>query len=244
MEKFTKKYRVSLRDMSADFRAKSTTIIHNFEECFAQFCFQNKISGYHLDKEGLMWVVANINLEFTGEMPLWDEYIKFEVWFSEVKKSRAYLEFQAFYNDKLIAQGDSLWFILDQQTRRPVALDKILEPCGIIEQTIFDLHQKFDLNIDEYKKINEMNFTVNFNDLDYNNHVNNVSYVDWAIMSIPENIRKQKKIKKYSINFLKECFIGEQIETILYQNNDNLYFEVIKEDKTDACKIKISLDEL
>lgn len=243
MEKFTKEYRISLRDMSADFKAKSTTLLHDFEECFAQFCYKNEISGYHLDKMGLMWVIANINLEILEEMPLWDQSIKFEVWFSEIKKSRAYLEFQAFHNEKLIGQGDSLWFILDQKTRRPVALDKLLERCGKNEQTVFDLRKKSDANIEEYKKLNEQNLVVTFNDLDYNNHVNNVSYVDWAIISIPEDIRKQYRIKKYSLNFLKECFLNEKIKTNLYQKDNLLKFEVVKEDESIACKIDIELTE-
>ncbi|MBR1754289.1 hypothetical protein IJ732_05570 [bacterium] len=242
MEKFTKEYRISLRDMSADFKAKSTTLLHDFEECFAQYCFKNELSGYHLDKIGLMWVIANINLEIFGEMPLWDEWIKFEVWFSEIKKSRAYLEFRAFHKDKLLAHGDSLWFILDQKTRRPVALDKILEPCGIINEVNFDSHKKSDINIEEYNLLNELELDVTFNDLDYNNHVNNVSYVDWAIISIPDEIRKHIKIKKYSLSFLQECFLREKIKTRLYQNGEKLHFEVIKEDGSIACKIDIETE--
>ena len=234
--RFVKEYRINLRDMGADFCAKRTTILHDFEECFAQMCLEQHITGYDLDKIGLMWVIGNINIEYLKDFPFWNEDIRIEIWFSEVKKLRAFLDFKAYWEDTLLAQGDSCWFVLNQQTRRPVAIDKIVEPCGIVQERVFDARIKNDFNKEESTLLSENNIIVERRDLDYNGHVNNVSYVDW--MLIPENC----KIKSYSINFAQECFLDERVTTKLYKNDNIYYFEVLKNDNSAACTIKSTVE--
>lgn len=244
MSKFEKEYRISLRDMTIGFRTKTTTLLHDFEECFAQLCMKHHITGFDLDKQGLMWVIANINLEIIDDLPIWDNTLKIEIWFSEIKKLRAFLDFKIYYKETLIAQGDSLWFVLDQKTRKPVIIDRIIEFCDKSEELVFNSHKKISINKDEMLKICENEYTVNFNDLDYNGHVNNVSYVDWAIMTIPEEYMKQNKIKKYSINFAQECFLNEKLITNLYQTDNKFHFEIIKKDGTTVCNVDIEAEKL
>ena len=231
MDKYIKEYRISLRDMGTEFRTKDTMLFHNFEEAFAQLCLKHHITGYDLDKKGLMWVIGNINLEISDKLPIWNENVRFELWFSEVKKLRAFLEFEAYWQDKSVAHGDSCWFVLNQQTRRPVGIDEIVKPCGTIDQTVFESHKKVNPNPDSMELIRETDYTVLRQDLDYNGHVNNVSYIDW--MELP----KTYEIKNYSVNFLQECFLNEHLTLKLYKKDKELYFEVIKKDDTKACTI-------
>lgn len=240
MSKFEKEYRISLRDMTIGFRTKTTTLLHDFEECFAQLCMKHHITGFDLDQMGLMWVIANINLEIKEELPIWDNNIRVEIWFSEVKKLRAFLDFKIYYKETLIAQGDSLWFVLNQETRRPVSIDKIIEPCGKVEELVFDSHKKPAYAKEEMTEICKKEYTVNFNDLDYNGHVNNVSYVDWAVMTIPEEYLNEKTIKNYSISFLQECFLNETLKTVLYKSDNGFLFEIKKENGTVASTVFIS----
>ena len=239
MSKFKKEYRLSLRDMTIGFRTKTTTLLHDFEECFAQLCKKHNITGFDLNQIGLMWVIANINLEIKDELPIWDNNINIEIWFSEVKKSRAYLDFKIFHEDRLIAQGDSLWFVLNKKTRKPVPIDKIIAPCGHFEEIIFESHLKRIVHKEKMTKLCENKYTVNFNDLDFNGHVNNVSYVDWAIMNIPEEFIRQHTIKKYSVNFIQECFFNENLNIITYKSDNTFYFEIVKDNNDIACTVEI-----
>jgi acyl-ACP thioesterase len=241
MEKYTGNYKIGLRDMTPEFNAKTSTLLHDFEECFAEFCLKHEITGYHLDKLGLMWVIANINIKIFKDMPLWNEILKIDIWFSEVKKSRAFLDFIISHNGEQIACGNSLWFVLDQNTRRPVPINKIIEPCGVIDEKalILDIPKEEKL----FNLINEQIITVNLNDLDYNNHVNNVSYLDWSKMLFPKEYIQFNKITQYSLSFMQECFLGENLTLKLYQCEKEFNFEVIKKDNSIACKINIQTTE-
>ena len=94
MSKFSRTYKIRLYDIDSLGNIKTASILSYFQECFAELCKEHNITGYDLMEKGLMWVVTNINLEMINPKKLWSEDIEVEIWFSEVKKLRAYLEYQ------------------------------------------------------------------------------------------------------------------------------------------------------
>ena len=241
--KYTREYKIKLCDMGLDFRAKQKSILGYFQECFAEWCLVHKMTGYHLAQKGLMWVITNINMENLGEMPFWSEDIRVEVWFSEVKKLRAYLEFRIFCGNRPVAQGDSCWMVLEQQTRRPVAIDKIVENCGIENEKNFLLRKRLD-NDAKGELVNEVTFKATYSDLDYNGHVNNLSYLMWGVESLPENFRNSHKVKNCSLVFHRECFLNDEIQTQMYRDGDNFNFLIKrKNDDEIACMVEIETVE-
>ena len=55
----------------------------------------------------------------------------------------------------------------------------------------------------------EERFLVRYSDLDVNRHVNNVSYIEWAVESIPAVVQRESILAELEINFLAETFFGE-----------------------------------
>ncbi|MDZ7548328.1 acyl-[acyl-carrier-protein] thioesterase, partial [Clostridium perfringens] len=49
---------------------------------------------------------------------------------------------------------------------------------------------------------------------DFNKHVNNTKYVEWAIESLPEDIVKNYKLEEIKVTFEKECKYGEEIKSL------------------------------
>jgi medium-chain acyl-[acyl-carrier-protein] hydrolase len=57
----------------------------------------------------------------------------------------------------------------------------------------------------------ECKFRVRFRDLDINQHVNNTSYVEWILESIPAAVKKDAVLSELEINFLAESFVHDRI---------------------------------
>ena len=57
----------------------------------------------------------------------------------------------------------------------------------------------------------ERKFQVRFRDLDINQHVNNTSYVEWILESIPAGVKKDAVLSELEINFLAESFLHDRI---------------------------------
>ena len=52
---------------------------------------------------------------------------------------------------------------------------------------------------------------VRHRDLDINQHVNNVSFVEWLVESVPARVLKTSVLTELEINFLAEAFYEERL---------------------------------
>ncbi len=241
MGKFTRTYTMRLFDFGGDYAPKYTSVLTYFQECFAELCKKHRMTGVDLREKGLMWIISNINIEYLDTLPRWNEDLRIEIWFSEIKKLRAFLEFRAYKGSAVVAHGDSCFFVLNMKSRKPVSVNEILKDCEVEPETIFENRKKGRLQINQTNKIGELFFKTNFNDLDYNGHVNNISYVQWGFATMPVEFLKTYKIKKCEIDFHQECFIDEDIQTQLYQDGNNFEFLVSrKSDNSLICKINVA----
>ena len=48
-----------------------------------------------------------------------------------------------------------------------------------------------------------------FSDIDVNQHVNNVKYVQWALDNLPDGFQEQHVLKELSINFVTQAMLGD-----------------------------------
>ena len=54
-------------------------------------------------------------------------------------------------------------------------------------------------------------FQVRYRDMDVNQHVNNVSYVEWALESLPASILTEASLKDLDVNFSGEAYLGDTV---------------------------------
>jgi len=57
-------------------------------------------------------------------------------------------------------------------------------------------------------------FSVRFSDLDLNDHVTSVSYVDWLLETIPGHTRENHTLKEIEINYLSEAKYGNTVMAV------------------------------
>ena len=111
--KFTKVYDIRSSEMGPDYRLKNESAARYFQECFAQYCTSKHLAAFHISKDHLKWIITEMNIEFLDQMPRWSENVLVEVWLSEVKRYRLYVDFQLLYQGKVITRGDSSWYMSD-----------------------------------------------------------------------------------------------------------------------------------
>lgn len=240
MSKFSRDYKINLIDIKSDFIATPEAVLRYFQECFGELCYEHDITGYILRGKGLMWVISNINLELVDTLVRWNERMRIEIWFSEVKKLRAYLEYRAYDGDRLVAQGDSCWFVLDIKTRKPVDIRPIVEVCGKDEEGVFLSHKGKNVQIKEENLVKEDASVISLNDIDYNNHVNNIAYVSWAIAALPEKVLAESKLRMLNIEYHRECFINDRIKLALY--HDGSSYQLVAENDAGELLSKVNMD--
>lgn len=68
-----------------------------------------------------------------------------------------------------------------------------------------------------------------YTDMDVNNHVNNIHYIDWACNALGFDTMREKTLKHFIINYSREIREGQQIATELRQDGDHFSFSGLHE---------------
>lgn len=219
--------------MDINYRIKPISVIMYFQDCFARFLTTKYLAAFHVIKGNLFWVVSEFNIDFSEDLPFWSEKIDVEIWISELSKLKIFADFKLKYKDETFAQGNSCWYIFDTKTRRPVSTDIIKDKIEVINELSLGEHKKTGIET-SLEKLNEISHTINISDIDFNNHVNNKSYINIAEASFDEDYRNTHIIKNMHVKFIKESFLKDNLTCCLYKTNSPDYFvNKITKDGTD-----------
>lgn len=78
-------------------------------------------------------------------------------------------------------------------------------------------------------------YKVRYNDLDMNNHVNNIKYIEWLLESMDPEFRKTHIPDELLINFLAEAMYGHEVSVHLDKTDDG-FLHSITNDGKDICR--------
>lgn len=241
--KYKKIYNVQFSDMDINYRLTKIAAVKFFQETFARYCAKNNVAAFDVVKDNLVWVISDIHIEFMGILPYWSENFEVEIWISEKTTLRTYIDFKINYKNQTIAQGDCCFYLIDTQTRRPVKSIDVVKVFDVVNEKVFPEQNKIKY-IFEGEKIAEKEHEVTVRDLDFNYHVNNLSYMGIALETVPAEMLKNYSVNSYCIKFVREAVLGDILVCELFQK-DNLIMSRIynKKNNTDVCLIKARYGE-
>ena len=223
MDKYFQEYIITNDCMDKNYRIKPISVIMFFQDSFARFLTTKYLAAFHIIKENLYWVVSEFNIDFKDDLPFWSEKINVEIWISELSKLKIYADFRLTYKDKIFAEGNSCWYILDTNTKRPVSTDIIKDKIGVVSEFSLGEHKKTGVE-NCFEKLNEISHTINISDIDFNKHVNNKSYINIAETSFDEDYRNTHSVKNMHVKFIKESFLKDNLTCSLYKTGSPDYF--------------------
>ena len=155
------------------------------------------------------WVLSRIALKMTV-YPQWRDTIQIVTWPSGIQRVFALRDFDIRHHNQTIGSCVSAWIIIDTAYRKPI------RPTSFVDQLnpITGKHV-FDHPLGKLPRFRESQFEIRFNvrysDLDINQHVNNVSYIEWALESIPDIGENHRLLSELEINFLGEALLGDLV---------------------------------
>ena len=218
-----------------DFPIRSYEVdCHNRLSILSMFSFMQEAASKHaaalgvsiqqLLAENHTWLLSRLKIKIAA-YPGWNDQIQVDTWPSGTQQLFALRDFKISGADnQIIAAAISAWLVVDLQKRRPVRIAPFVERLKPIEgRHILD---------DRLAKlpalshpVHEKRFVVRYSDLDINQHVNNVKFVEWIIESVPSAALNALVVSELEINFLAEAFHEDHICAICTpQAPDNTLF--------------------
>ena len=191
--------------------ASPTTILTLLEETAADHCFSINHSLYDLEEQNIGWVVLSGVIKM-DRYPRYREKITIRTWLSSYSTIKGIRE-NIIYDEQgnIIGRSKGLWVFFDIKKRRPIQIfDNIKEKWSSCNEECInhDITKKID-SIDT--AIYYKDFIINRFDVDTNQHVNNIRYLQWLIESIPEEIIDNFYLHHIDGRFIAEALLGDII---------------------------------
>lgn len=241
-------YTYKIRSYHAD--SVGRLFIHqllNFLQDAAQNHADGAGYGYtQLVDQDLLWVTSRLTIEILS-MPKRGDEIKLSTWVKSIRGSISEREFSISLGEQVMINASSLWFCLSGQSHKPTRLPS--EFCDLMEinatyATTEGTEKVDEPNVEAYRS-NGIDITARYSDIDMVDHVNNAIYARWMMDEVPVDYQQRNTIKKLSINYLGESFLGDKIRVDhALIDQSTLLHEVVNNngDKV-ICRIHSSWEE-
>jgi len=182
------------------------------------------VSVHRLLSENYTWLLSRLKIKIVS-YPGINDRIQIATWPSGTQRLFALRDFEfRDGSDQVIAAAVSAWLVIDVQRRRPVRIlpfvDRLkpLEGHHVLPDTLEKLPE---LKNRTYEK----KFIARYGDLDVNQHVNNVSLVEWVVEGVPSSLLNTSAPVQLEINFLAEAFYEDCILVACHlRDPDNTVF--------------------
>lgn len=140
-------------------------------------------------------------------------------------------------NGDLLAEGFTEWLFLSLTEKKPLIIPEIMYKRFAIDRDGVPSHEFERLREVEYQASTE--FKVRRADIDTNQHVNNISYIEWALEALPESITNYYTLHELRVDYKRETFYGERItsEAAIEYSNDTVICHHRIRDKDKLCTL-------
>jgi acyl-ACP thioesterase len=134
----------------------------------------------------LSWMLARLQLR-SGEPPMGRSRLIAETWPSGIESRFAQRDFRLYMHgaDAQFVAATSYWLLIDINRKRPVTVENILGREHIVD-VAHAVSEPFPAIHPAGEPVFTSEFRVRRSDLDINDHVNNVHYVEWLAEAVPE----------------------------------------------------------
>ncbi len=188
------------------------TLCNYFQETAGNHATAFDLASDHLLAGGIAWVLARLQVE-VERYPAWREHVAIETWPSAFDGLYAQRDFIATdERNEPVARATSQWFVMDVARRRPIRL-----PAAVAEIERPDRPHALAPDRTPLPDFGDADterlFSVRRHDLDLNQHVNNVRYVEWALEAVPDAVRDEHSLRRLDVHFRAESVYGDTVRS-------------------------------
>lgn len=196
-----------------------------------------------LNKDNYTWVLSRLAIEM-NQMPYQYEPFKVQTWVENVYRLFTDRNFAIINKGgQVVGYARSVWAMISMNTRIPVNLLQIHD--GNIVDYVCDKSCPIDKPsritlADDGKFV--YSHQVKYHDIDINNHVNSIRYIELVLDLFPIEMYRTKKVHRFEIAYVAESFYGDKLDIYCSNDSEGVYnVEIKKNDKEVVCRSKVIL---
>jgi acyl-ACP thioesterase len=185
-------------------QATATALIHLMQEAALQNVLELNVSAWDMRQQQISWVLMRKHLDIV-RLPRLGETITIQTYpagFDKVLTYRDYKVFDAARN--LIASSASTWLLMHTVKRRIARIPEEIRARGQFDTSACLPHARNKLPDLERVDLSQ-DFVVHWHDMDFNEHLNNVRYMQWIFETVEGYTEHRQQLLNLDIIYKQEC---------------------------------------
>lgn len=191
----------------------------------------------HSDKAGfgimdiptkhLSWVLLNWKVEIIKRVS-YGINLKVRTWAKTYNKFQTTRDFEVFDEEnELICIATSKWTLIDTQKSSITRItDEIIENYEPEEKNVFE-NPEIDKLVEPLSFSNEFTYEVQRRDIDVNQHMHNLNYLEVAYEALPEEVYFSNECNHIEIMYKKGIKLGDTVKCF-YSYTDSTHYVTMK----------------
>lgn len=183
-----------------------------------------KLSVWDLEPHEISWVLIRKTLKI-NRLPNLRERVRVVTYPVTFQRFFTYRDYRIYdESGELIASATSHWLLMDTKTRKMTRIPEFImeyekkmpasEDCLPMKKTKMPKFEKADFS----KK-----FHVGWHDLDFNNHLGNVTYIQWMIEALDDEVLQNKMPVEIELLYKLEGVWKDEIASEVQKTEDGSF---------------------
>ncbi len=217
---FTEKVKMGVKDIGKNDKIKNKAILEILENAGT---YHSDLVGYgvlDIKTTKLSWILLDWQLKVI-DRPKYGQTLTLNTWGKDMSKFFTYRDFEVF-NEKgeLCIIATSKWALMNIETGKLSRItDDIINRYKPEEKNVFSTKKMDKIEIPEIFE-SEYNYKVTRKDIDINQHMHNLNYLDLAYEALPEEIYNNRPYNNIRIIYKKEIKLGDILKCKYVKQND------------------------
>lgn len=208
---YTEKFKMGLKDIGKNNKIKNRAILEILENVASYHSDSVNFGANEIEKTKQAWILLDWKLEVLNR-PTYGQALTVNTWGRGMKKFFTRRDYEVYdENGNLCAIATSKWSLIDIEKEKMVRLTpEIVNKYEPEEKSVFPNENldKLEVPTDfenciEYKVIRK--------DIDINQHMHNLYYLDLAYEAMPEEVYNQRPFDHVRITYKKEIKLGDEL---------------------------------
>ncbi|MED6107635.1 hypothetical protein PIB30_015809 [Stylosanthes scabra] len=215
-------------EIGPDQTATIETILNFLQETALNHVGSSEIGGdgfgatREMSIRKLIWVVTRIQVQ-VQRYSAWGDIIEIDTWVDAHGKNgmRRDWVIRDHYTKEDLVRATSTWVMMNGETRKlckiPEEVRKELTPFFINRFAISNKDtdsEKIHKLTDQDAENIQTGLVPRWNDMDANQHVNNVKYIGWVLECLPAEVLEDYYMTSMTLEFRRECTHSNMLESM------------------------------
>ena len=222
---------LTVRDINKKTELTNKSILAFFEDIGG---LHSNMVGYGLkqiEDTKLSWVLLNWKIKVLKRIK-YGEPVKVKTWSRGIVRASSYRDFELYNSDgELCVIGTSKWTLIHLEKGLIRLTDEMVSKYQPEDKAVFENF--------EFKKVQEpdtfssaYNYTVLRKDIDINNHMHNLNYLDLAYEALPKDVYENNSFDNVEIMYKTGATLGNNLKCFYSKIENEHYITIKNNDET------------